>query len=226
MASSGDAMSRAFRCAIVPLPTPLSAAGTSRVLILAIAGAMTLSAGSALADEPTAGTSPAVETTPASTAPQATTSDPSAPEATTEPAPLQAGAQVPLVAASSDLLAPRVVIGEVRHQLEAARRTGLRVTFSTSEPVTVRADVLIYGDVVDRELQMSALPAAGPGDSLAKATFSQRAAGKVAVRLPFNVAARRTLRKFYKLTVRVRLIAADAAGNESTTYKRVTLTLE
>ncbi len=144
-----------------------------------------------------------------------------------EPAPVAASEapppQVPLAAPAADVLAPTVGLTGVRHRLEYARRNGLRVDYALSEPSSLRADVLIYGDVYDRELKMSALPGAGPGDSLAKATSAAAEAGPGVVRLAFNVPARRTLRKFLKLTVLVRLIATDAAGNETTAYKRVTL---
>ncbi len=143
-----------------------------------------------------------------------------------EPAPNQnpsAPAQVPLVATTTDVTPPTVTIGSLGHRLEHARRKGLRFTFALSEPARVRADVLLYGDATDRELKMAALPAAGPGDSLAKLTLPGATAGAGIARLPFKVAARRTLRKFLKLTVLVRVIATDAAGNESTAYKRLTL---
>jgi hypothetical protein len=208
---------------------------------LAATAAMAMSVGPALADEapvdgstpvdttPVDGTTP-IETTPVDrTTPSATTPADAAPVASSTAeggAAAPVPAQVPFAAASSDLFAPKVAIGKVGRQLEVARRHGLRVTYTVSERVHLRADVLIYGDVADRELRMSALPAAGPGDSLAKATISRTATGTNVVRLPFNVAARRTLRKFYKITVRVRLIATDAAGNESTSYKRLSLTLD
>lgn len=132
-------------------------------------------------------------------------------------------AQVPLGAPAADLLAPRVAIAAVSHRLEYARRNGLRVGYTLSEAAQVSADVLLYGEVNDRELKMSALPAAGPGDSLAKASVSAAPTAGGVVRLAFNVAARRTLRKFLKLTVLLRVMATDAAGNTATAYKRVTL---
>lgn len=136
--------------------------------------------------------------------------------------PAMTGPQVPLAAPAADVAAPSVAITAVRHRLEYARRNGLRVDYTVTEASHLKVDVLIYGDVYDRELAMSALPGAGPGDSLAKATVAV-AAGSGVARAAFNLPARRTLRKFLKLTVLVRLIAADAAGNETTAYKRVTL---
>lgn len=194
---------------VSPLSSLLPVGSSGRLLLVA-ASVLALNAAPAAADDavpPAPATAEAVSTTPAPV----------------EPAPI---AQVPLSANVSDLFAPDVAIGEVRRELESARRNGLRVSYSLSEAATLKADVLIFGDVVDRELKMSALPAAGPGDSLAKATISRSPTGENVVRVPFNVAARRTLRKFYKITVRLRLIATDAAGNESVAYKRVTLTLD
>lgn len=220
MRCSGDARGTALPpAAVVSSPSSSAAIRAFRLgLAAAVAGAL-WAAGPVLAGSPaetTPETTPVVETT----APPADPSLPPAPPAT-EPA--TPPAQVPLVAASPDMLAPAVAISAVRHRLEYARRNGLRVAFSLSEPALLKADVLLYGEVNDRELRMSALPAAGPGDSLAKATVSAPPSAKGVVRLTFNLAARRTLRKFLKLTVLLRVIATDAAGNTATAYKRVTL---
>ncbi|MBJ7471483.1 MAG: hypothetical protein JHD16_09280 [Solirubrobacteraceae bacterium] len=133
--------------------------------------------------------------------------------------------QVAFVERGTDLLPPKIAIVDVRRDLSSALRNGLRVTYTAGEPALLRADVLIVGDVVDRELLMSALPAAGPGDSLAKATIGRTPTGENVVRLAFNPAAKRTLRKFLKITVRLRLIASDAAGNQTVVHKRIALSL-
>lgn len=193
------------------LSSPASAARFPTRVTLAAVAALAFGATPALADDaPPTAAAPVVAPEPALVV---------APVA--EPAP-----QAPLAAFSADVFAPQLEIGDVRRQLEVARKTGLRVTYTASEPVTLQADVQIFGDVADRELRMSALPGAGPGDSLAKATIVGVPTGTNAVRVPFNLAARRTLRKFFKITVRVRLIATDAAGNATTSYKRVSLTLD
>lgn len=187
--------------------------GRARVAATLTIGASICAASAvpAVADEPAPSTP--VETTPAQTAPEPTT--PTAPT----PAP---PSQVALVE-SSDAVPPAIGFAAVRTDLEDARRHGLRVSYRVTEPVTLRADVLIFGQVVDRELKMCALPAAGPGDSLAKLTVSRTAAGASVVRIPFNVPSRRTLKKFLRITVQVRLIAADQAGNETTVYRTVAL---
>lgn len=188
--------------------------GRARIAALLVIGA-SLGAANAVpalaADAPSAST-PA-ETTPAQTSPEPTTPP------TPEPAPTD---QVALVE-WSDAVPPAIGFAAVRTNLEDARRNGLRVSYRVTEPVALRADVLIFGQVVDRELKMCALPAAGPGDSLAKLTVSRTVAGASVVRIPFNVPSRRTLKKFLRITVQVRLIASDQAGNETTVYRTVAL---
>lgn len=160
---------------------------------------------------------------PSEPTPIATTPDPAPPVSPPAAEPVPVGApQAPLVE-WSDAVPPAIGFAAIRTDLADARRHGLRVSFRVTEPVTLRADVLIFGQVVDRELKMCALPAAGPGDSLAKLTIPRTAAGASVVRLPFNVPSRRTLKKFLRLTVQVRLIAADQAGNETTVYRTVAL---
>lgn len=194
--------------------------GRARIAALLVIGA-SLGAANAVpalaADDPSA-------STPAETTPAQTSTEPTTPP-TPEPAPAPAPAPTDQVALIewSDAVPPAIGFAAVRTNLEDARRNGLRVSYRVTEPVTLRADVLIFGQVVDRELKMCALPAAGPGDSLAKLTVSRTAAGASVVRIPFNVPSRRTLKKFLRITVQVRLIAADQAGNETTVYRTVAL---
>lgn len=183
----------------------------------------------ALADVDPAATTP-VETTPAQTTPVDVPPTSPEPVATTpaettpiETLPTQSGPLQTTLAEWTDALPPTIGIAAVRTDLEEARRHGLRVTYHVTEAVTLRADVLIYGEIADRELRMCALPAAGPGESLAKLTVTRTQVGTRVVRVPFNVPSRRTLKKFLKITVRVRLIATDVSGNATTVYKTVSL---
>lgn len=185
---------------------------------------MTAAAAPALADVDPLPTSPAPTTPGPATAPESTTPADTAPTTPTVDAapPVSAGTpQISLV--GTDDLAPILGLASVRTDLEEARRNGLRVTYRVTEPVTLKADVLIYGEITDRELKMCALPAAGPGDSLAKTTIPWTPTGANVVRIPFNVPSKRTLKKFLKVTVRVRLIATDASGNATTALKTVAL---
>ena len=214
-----------------PSPRATTPSRSASAAALAVAAAVLAAAAApALADEDPPATTPA-ETTPAQTTPVETTPTttpedaPSTPvEApTAERTPAQAAPSQTPLAGWSDALPPTIGLAAVRTDLEDARRKGLRVTYRVTEPVTLRADVLIYGEVVDRELRMCALPAAGPGESLAKLTVFRTPTGTNVVRVPFNVPSRRTLRKFLKITVRVRLIATDASGNATTVIKTAAL---
>lgn len=192
--------------------------------LLAIAAiALGTAAAPALADGDEPGPTTPVETTPTTPVETTPATTPPVPAEPTTPETEPAGPpQTPLLA-RTDGVPPALALTAVRRDLEDARRHGLRVTYRVSEPVTLRTDVLIYGEVADRELRMCALPAAGPGDSLAKSTVLHTPVGASVVRVPFNVPSRRTLKKFYKLTVKVRLIATDRSGAETTVTKTIAL---
>lgn len=204
------------------------------LLLAAVTAAPALGVSSASAQDdlprPTETTPTPTETTPTpaetTPTPTETTPEPSGitPAAAQTPPPTTANvAPPPSSTPLAETTAPGVELLDLRHDLESARRHGLRLTLRLTEPATVRADVLLHGGVVDRELRMCALPAAGPGDSLAKVVVWQASAGSFVVRVPFNVPSRRTLRKFLKIAVRVRIIATDVSGNSSTTVRPVSL---
>lgn len=154
--------------------------------------------------------------------PQPTTTTPT-PVAAAVPVSTPVPVAAPVPVETPDTLPPAITVVQVRHRLTPARRHGLRVTYSVTEAVLLRADLLLATETTDRALRMAALPGAGPGDSLAKATIARTPTGEHVVRVMFNAPARRALRPFLKVTLILRLIASDAAGNETVTLRPVTL---
>lgn len=124
--------------------------------------------------------------------------------------------------APADTTPPALSIGATSKQLSLARRHGVRVAYRVNERVRIRADVMLTSLATAPALTYATAPAAGPGRALASADVT-RLPGDNALRIQFNYRALKVLRPFIKLTVNVRLIATDAAGNETTAVRRVVL---
>ena len=119
-----------------------------------------------------------------------------------------------------DLTAPQPGVTLRRQTLAKVLRAGLVATARSTEPGSIRLDVLIGGKLAKR------LKLSRRARSTVVATSGTKvltAAGSLKVIAKFTVRARRALRHMRSLKVSVRVTAVDDAGNPASATRRTTL---